>query len=100
MLAPVADELVRYIADQHLIASTVIGHSLGGELALMLAERSPTPVGRAMMVDALPYLPLMFSLEATPASIAPMAAAMPDKTAVQSSTEFAAAEPAAMARLS
>ena len=54
VVAPLADELARYIAAVHLRRPIVVGHSMGGTLALMLAARHPAAVGRTMVVDMLP----------------------------------------------
>ena len=37
--APVAEDLARYIAEQHLDKPVVIGHSMGGTIGMMLAAR-------------------------------------------------------------
>lgn len=58
--APVAEEIARYIADQGLQAPTVIGHSMGGTMAMMLAARHPSSVGRLMVVDMVPFMGVMF----------------------------------------
>lgn len=72
--APVAEDLARYIAEQHLDHPVVIGHSMGGTIALMLAARHPDSVGRLMVVDMVPFMGAMFGgASATPASVAPMA---------------------------
>lgn len=60
VVAPVVEELARYIAERRLQAPAVIGHSLGGEAGLMLAARHPGAVGRLMVVDALPWYALLF----------------------------------------
>ncbi len=54
LLAPLADELARYIRSQGLRAPVLIGHSMGGALALMLASGESPAIGRAMVVDMLP----------------------------------------------
>lgn len=54
LLAPIVDELARYIRSQSLHAPVLIGHSMGGALALMLAGRGAPPPGRVMVVDMLP----------------------------------------------
>ena len=56
LMATVRAELVAYIHDQHLDKPIVIGHSLGGTLALDLASREPNLVGPIVIVDALPFL--------------------------------------------
>ena len=72
--APVAAELARYIETRGLRQPAVIGHSMGGSIALMLAARHPQAVGRLMVVDMLPFLGMMFGPPGTTAdSIRPTA---------------------------
>ncbi|MFN3387683.1 MAG: alpha/beta fold hydrolase [Allosphingosinicella sp.] len=52
--APVADEIARYIAAEGLKAPAVVGHSMGGSVAMMLAARRPTAAGKVMVVDMVP----------------------------------------------
>jgi pimeloyl-ACP methyl ester carboxylesterase len=66
-------ELRRYIAEQHLGKPAIVGHSMGGLLALMLAERAPDAVGKVMVVDALPFIGALFDPAATADSIRPQA---------------------------
>src|SRR3954462_9417519 len=54
VVAPLADEIARYIADRHLVRPAIIGHSMGGTLAMMIAARRPDQVGRLMVVDMYP----------------------------------------------
>jgi N-formylmaleamate deformylase len=49
-------ELASYIAARHLAKPVIVGHSLGGELALMLASDHPDAVGPIVIVDSLPFL--------------------------------------------
>ena len=58
-LAQVADEIARYIREAHLDHPAVVGHSMGGSWTIMLAGRHPELVGKAMVVDMLPYLGIM-----------------------------------------
>ncbi len=72
--APVAEDLARYIAEQHLGKPVVIGHSMGGTIAMMLAARHPDSVGKLMVVDMVPFMGLVFgNPNATSASITPLA---------------------------
>ena len=48
--------LAAYIEQQHLKSPIVVGHSLGGFVALRLAIAHPADVGRLVIVDALPAL--------------------------------------------
>jgi pimeloyl-ACP methyl ester carboxylesterase len=54
VVAPLAEEIARYIEANRLRRPAIVGHSMGGTLALMLAARHPELVGRAMVVDMLP----------------------------------------------
>ena len=59
--APVAEEIARYITEAGLSKPAVVGHSMGGTIAMMLAARHPDAVGRIMVVDMPPFLGVMFS---------------------------------------
>ena len=76
--APVAEAVAGYIRSQHLKAPAIIGHSLGGEVALMLGTRHPERVGRLIVVDALPFYTLLINPLATAEAAAQQAAAFRD----------------------
>lgn len=59
-LAPVAEEIARYIREAGLRSPAVVGHSMGGSWAIILAGRHPELVGKVMVVDMLPYIGIMF----------------------------------------
>ena len=72
--APVAEDLARYIAEQGLEKPAVIGHSMGGTIAMMLAARHPDSVGKLMVVDMVPFMGAMFGGPgATAESVTPVA---------------------------
>jgi pimeloyl-ACP methyl ester carboxylesterase len=56
-LGGVVEQLDRYIHENNLGSPIVVGHSLGGAVALMLAEQHPSDVGQLVLVDSLPFLP-------------------------------------------
>lgn len=64
MLPGVVEELHQYIvaAKMHPV---VMGHSLGGLLALMLADKHPEDVSKLIIVDSLPFYSVLFAPEAT-----------------------------------
>ena len=74
VLAPTAEAIDKYIEDEHLAPATVVGHSLGGTMALYLAEHRGADLKKVLIVDALPfYAVLMAGPTATAASVKPMA---------------------------
>ena len=60
-LATQQQAILRYIAEQQLDKPIIIGHSLGGYLALALASSAPNQIGGAINVDGLPALGVMFA---------------------------------------
>ncbi|GAA0645606.1 alpha/beta fold hydrolase [Brevundimonas lenta] len=70
---PVVDELARYIRDGGLQGAAVVGHSMGGMSALMLAQQRPELVGKVMTVDSLPFFSALYGPTATPESARPFA---------------------------
>jgi pimeloyl-ACP methyl ester carboxylesterase len=77
VVEPVAGEIARYIREAGLSKPAVVGHSLGGAWAIMVAGRNPDLVSKAMVVDMLPFLGAMFGgPTATPESVRPIAEQM------------------------
>src|SRR5690606_4447532 len=70
---PMLAELARYVRETGLEQPAVIGHSMGGMTAVMLAQRHPDLVGRAMSVDSLPFFSALFGPTITAESVGPMA---------------------------
>ena len=64
-LSTVRDDLARYIRDAGLEQPIVIGHSIGGFLALWLAASEPDLVGPVVSVDGVPFLPALRDPRAT-----------------------------------
>ena len=75
-LVPMRDRLLAYIADRKLERPAVMGHSLGGVLALQMALAQPQAVGKLVIVDSLPYLGAAQNPAATVDSVRPMAEQM------------------------
>ena len=76
ILDGIVADLDAYIRGRGIAAPAVVGHSMGGLVAMMLAARHPSSVGRVMVVDALPFIGTLFQPDATVASITPAATAM------------------------
>ncbi len=69
--APVADEIARYIAANRLGRPAIVGHSMGGSIAMMIGARHPGVAGRVMVVDMLPSPARPFGIP--PAAAKPLA---------------------------
>lgn len=54
MVGPLADELIHYIESRGLARPAIVGHSMGGTLAMLIAARRPQLLGKIMVVDMLP----------------------------------------------
>ena len=68
--------LAAYIRAKELRKPVVVGHSLGGFLALWLASKEPELVGPIVVVDMLPYPPAAQQPDATPETMKPQAEMM------------------------
>ncbi len=71
--APAAAEIRRYITERGLEKPAVIGHSMGGQIALRIAADAGPRVGRVMVVDASPFFPSLISAGATAGDVEPLA---------------------------
>ena len=60
LLERLAGEIARYITDRGLDRPALIGHSLGGLLAMMTAAALPGAVSRTMVVDMVPFGAMLF----------------------------------------
>jgi pimeloyl-ACP methyl ester carboxylesterase len=88
VMAPVAEEIARYIEAAGLKRPSIIGHSMGGSLAMMVAARHPQAVSRVMVVDMLPFLGAAFGPPGTTAeSVRATADALRDKALANSDEE-------------
>jgi len=75
-LETVRRDLAIYIRKNKLAKPVIVGHSIGGFLALWLAEQEPDLVGPVVIVDSLPFLPAAWIPGATVESAKPMAEGM------------------------
>jgi pimeloyl-ACP methyl ester carboxylesterase len=55
LLPAMTEELARYIVAHHLVRPVIVGHSLGGALALGFAAEHPDLAGALVIVDSLPF---------------------------------------------
>jgi pimeloyl-ACP methyl ester carboxylesterase len=72
LIPGIVDDLAGWLAANHVAKPAVIGHSMGGLMAMMLAARHPEAAGKVMVVDALPFYGMLFGPTATPDAIRPI----------------------------
>ncbi len=75
-LDEMSQQVLAYAKREKLHKPAVIGHSLGGFMALKLALAAPDEIGPLVIVDALPFLPAAGNPATTAESNRPMAEAM------------------------
>ena len=67
VLQPFVDALADYIRRSGMKKPAIVGHSMGGLAALMLAADHPDLPGRLMIVDALPFIGPLFGADSVEA---------------------------------
>jgi pimeloyl-ACP methyl ester carboxylesterase len=72
-LETVRNDIAAYIRKNKMDKPVIAGHSLGGFMALWLAEQEPDLVGPLVIVDSLPFLAGVMQPNATAESVKPMA---------------------------
>jgi pimeloyl-ACP methyl ester carboxylesterase len=92
MLPGIVEELHGYIVTAG-IHPAVVGHSLGGLLALMLADKYPADVRKMVIVDTLPFYGLVFNPAATVENVAPQAKVVGDQMLALPADQFAQMQP-------
>ena len=75
-LKTIRDEIVRYIGTAKLNNPILIGHSMGGLISLLVASNAGPKVNKVIVVDALPFVSLLFSPIATTEQVLPQAKLM------------------------
>jgi len=87
MLPGIVEELHAYITANKL-HPVVVGHSLGGLLTLMLAEKYPADLSRMAIVDTLPYYAVLFNPAATVETMKPQAEVMRQQIVATPADQF------------
>jgi pimeloyl-ACP methyl ester carboxylesterase len=78
-LGRVRDDLARYIRENKLEKPVIVGHSLGGLLALELAAEHPEIPGRLIIVDSVPAFGAVENPTISPEELRDSAANMRDR---------------------
>ena len=66
------DELAGWLAANKIEKPAVVGHSMGGLMAMMLAKKHPSAAGKLLIVDALPFYGMLMGPTATPDAVRPI----------------------------
>ena len=88
MLDRVRDGIAEYIQQKHLDRPVIVGHSLGGFLALALASKYPALVGGLVIVDAYPFMAGLSDPTATPAKAKEIGARMRQAIGGQTQADY------------
>ena len=81
ILEGIVADLHAYLAKETSGPTAFVGHSMGGLAALLFAKAHPDQVDRLMIVDALPFFPVLMDPNTTVEQARPIAAMMRDKVA-------------------
>ncbi|GAA4348083.1 alpha/beta hydrolase [Hymenobacter saemangeumensis] len=76
LLLPVRDQLLAYVKAQKLNQPVVVGHSLGGFLALWMSSTQPNALGPLLILDSLPFMSAIQDPSLTAEKVKPRAEAM------------------------
>ncbi|ESQ80620.1 alpha/beta fold hydrolase [Asticcacaulis sp. YBE204] len=99
VIDPVTEALNAYIVQNKLQKPIVVGHSLGGLTGLRLASQHPDSVSKVIVVDALPFIGVLFNPAATAETIAPQATQMRDNMLKGDDATYKVQQQAALAAL-
>ncbi len=91
--------LVDYMTSEDLTGVTVAGHSLGGVMAMLLAEAEPERVSRLVIVDSLPFVAELFFRAETVSEARPIADNLRTTQRLQPAAVYFAQQKAALAGL-
>ncbi|PID61532.1 MAG: hypothetical protein CSB44_06995 [Gammaproteobacteria bacterium] len=89
-LLAMRDEVVRYMETQGLDEPTLLGHSMGGLVSLLVGSASPESIGRIVVVDSLPFHGLMLDPNATAEKMKPIAEQIEQKILKMNESQFEA----------
>lgn len=88
----VKNDIIAYIRENHLQKPVIVGHSLGGFLALWIASTEPDLIGKIVVLDALPFLPAAFYPTITAQTSFPFASKLKYLLNAQTDTEYIATQ--------
>lgn len=96
----ISDDISNYLDETPGRETVLIGHSLGGFVAMKAGLDHADQLDELIIVDSLPYLAGLYMPEATPEQAATMSAQMSQQLASLPRAQFDAQQQAGLARLS
>jgi pimeloyl-ACP methyl ester carboxylesterase len=99
LIARTKAEIIRHLDCQKIERAAYAGHSMGGFLGLSLAADHPDRIARMVVIDSLPFFPLIYSPAATVEMAAPQAEAARAQIIAQDDASFAAGQRAGVQSL-
>lgn len=88
-LETLRDGMIRYITDKKLERPVLVGHSIGGTLAFMIAAKAPDKVSPIVAVNGVPCLSVLMDPTSTPENVKPVAEKERARVQAQTPEEFA-----------
>jgi len=88
MLDRVRDGIADYIREKRLDHPVIVGHSLGGFLALEVGSKYPDLPGKLVIVDSYPFLAAIMDPGVTPAKAKDMEAQMRKSLGIQTQADY------------
>lgn len=98
IIKPLVAEIASFAAT--LDHPAIIGHSIGGLMALEIAAARPDAISRIMIVDALPFYSLLYGPTATAEAAKPFAEQARTKILTMPDADFATSQTQTMAMMS
>ena len=90
-LLPMRDEVIALLRESDISDATLVGHSLGGDLAMMIALEAPELARRLVLIDSLPFYAAIQNPRATADMMKPQAELMRAQMNAQSDAAYAQA---------
>lgn len=90
------EEIAKYIKNELKEKPILIGHSLGGFLALSIASAYPELFSKSIIVDSYPFGPLLYNPNATTSNTMPQAKQVKEMLLNATKSQFSAQQQAAL----
>lgn len=87
-IAPLVEDIAAYVDANDLDGVTVVGHSMGAQIALQLAAARPDAVDQVIVVDSAPFYARLFNPAITPEQAAGFGQGMAAQMASMSRDQF------------